>query len=52
MLFPADTKLKIRFKDKNMFCENTARMHIATIHPRLLYTISRMLYTCYRFLEP
>ena len=39
-LFLSDTKLKIRFKRKNMFCETTVRKwDIVTINSRLLYTI-------------
>ena len=39
-LFPSDTKLKIRFKRKNMFRETTVhKWDIVTIHSLLLYTI-------------
>ena len=49
-LFPSDTKLKIRFKRKNIFRETIAhKWGIVTIHSRLLYTILRMLNTHYRF---
>ena len=50
MLFPSDTKLKIRFKRKNMFRETVVyKWHIVTIHSRLLYTIPRTMNTSYRF---
>ena len=40
MLFPSDTKLKIRFKRKNMFRETTVhKWNIVTFNFRLLYTI-------------
>ena len=49
-LFPSDTKLKIRFKRKNMFQEITVyKCDIVTIHSRLLYTFSRTLNTRYHF---
>ena len=49
-LFPSDTKLKIRFKRKNLSRETIARKcDIVTIHSRLLYTISRILNTRYCF---
>ena len=49
-LFPSDTKLKIRFKRKNMFRETIVhKWDIVTIHSRLLYTIPRTLNTRYRF---
>ena len=49
-LFSSDTKLKIRFKRKNMFRETTAhKWDIVTIHSRLLYIIPRTLNTRYRF---
>ena len=39
-LFPSDTKLKIRFKRKNMFRETTLhKWVIVAIHSRFLYTI-------------
>ena len=39
-LFPCDTKLKIRFKRKNMFRETIVhKWDIVTIQFRLLYTI-------------
>ena len=50
MLFPSDTKLKIRFKRKNMFRETTFhKQDIVTIHSRLLYAIPRTLNTRYHF---
>ena len=46
MLFPSNTKFKIRFKRKNMFREIIFhKWDIVTIHPRLLYTIPRTLNT-------
>ena len=49
-LFPSDTKLKIRFKRKNMFCETIVhKWYIVAIHCRFLYTIPRTLNTRYRF---
>ena len=50
MLFPSDTKLKTRFKRKNMFRETVFhKWDIVTIHSRLLCTIPRTLNTRYRF---
>ena len=51
MLFPSDTKLKIRFKrKKSMFRKIiVCKWDIVTIHFCLLYTIPRTLNTCYRF---
>ena len=49
-LFPSDTKFKIRFKRKTMFCETIVhKWDIVTIHFRLLNTITRALNTHYRF---
>ena len=49
-LFPSDTKLKIRFKRKNMFRETIVhKWDIVTIHSRLLYAIPRTLNIRYRF---
>ena len=49
-LFPSDTKLKIRFKYKNMFRETLVhKWDIVTIYSRLLYTIPRTLITRYHF---
>ena len=49
-LFPSDTKLKIRFKRKNMFRETIVyKWDIVTIQSCLLYIIPRTLNTCYRF---
>ena len=49
-LFSSDTKLKIRFKRKNMFRETTVhKWDIVTIHSRLLYTTPCTLNTRYRF---
>ena len=40
-LFPSDTKFKIRFKRKTMFCETIVyKWDIGTIHFRLLNTIT------------
>ena len=47
-MFPSDTKLKIRFKRKNMFRETIVhKWDIVTIHSRLLHTIPRMLSTSF-----
>ena len=49
-LFPSDTKLKIRFKRKNIFRETIVhKWDIVTIHSRLLYTIAHTLNTRYHF---
>ena len=49
-LFPSDTKLKIRFKRKNIFRETIVhKWDIVTIYSRLLYTIPPTLNTRYRF---
>ena len=46
--FPSDTKLKITFKCKNMFCETIVfKWDIVTIHSCLLHTIPRMLSTSF-----
>ena len=51
-MFPSGTKLKIRFKSKNIFRKTIAhKSDNVPIHSRPLYTIRRSLNTCYCFYQ-